>query len=75
MPAVMVAKIVDLNGDRFMMYRTAILLSENGVYSLWDPANENELARNMSPTFVRLLEKKRWLLSSEYGPLYPDVSG
>lgn len=65
MPVVHVAKLVNLNGDNFRFYRTAVLLKEGDTFVLYDPASDNDLARNMSPSFVKMLEEKRWLVRIE----------
>lgn len=46
------------------VFRPAVLLREGEVYSLWDPAAENELAKNMTPSFVQYLRNRGWILEN-----------
>lgn len=59
---VQVVQFVDLSKDTFSFYRKAVLLEEGETYSLWDPALENELAKNMTPAFVKYLRDKRFII-------------
>lgn len=67
MPKCMVAKIIPYNNGSgkvqpIRAYRAAILLQEGDNFSIYDPANNNELARNLTPSFVAYLKRMKFLI-------------
>lgn len=70
MPKCMVAKIIPYNNGSgkvqpFRAYRVAILLQEGDNFSIYDPANRNELARNLTPSLVAYLKRMKFLIVEE----------
>ena len=67
MPKCHIAKVISYVGPRgkrrnMLVYRTAVLLREDDNFSIYDPANDNELAKNLTPAFVQYLQDKKYLI-------------